>query len=187
MPPECPLKYKTRKSYNDPGHAHELTFTTYHRVPLFASEALCSLFLECLSEARKKHEFEIWAFVLMSDHVHLLVWPINERYSMPTILKAIKQPFARRLTNLWRETAPEKLTPHLITWPSGRTEVRIWQQGGGYDRNMTSKKAIHASIDYIHNNPVVAGLAQTPCEYRWSSASWFEGSTDVPFVPDMMR
>ena len=182
-----PTKYKTRKSYNDPGHAHELTFTTYHRTPLFDDDSMCRMFLDCLQDARQKHEFEVWAYVLMPDHVHILVWPKNEQYDMPAILKGIKQPFARRLTNRWRETAPGRLEPHIVTWPSGRSEVRIWQQGGGYDRNMTSNKAVSASIDYIHNNPVVAGLVSSPAEYRWSSAAWFDGSTEVPFVPDKMR
>ena len=47
---------------------------------------------------------------------------------------------------------------------------RIWQPGGGFDRNLWSAKAIHYSINYIEGNPVRAGLVETPEEWLWSSA-----------------
>ena len=64
-----------RRTFNDPGHAHELTFSTYRRTRLLEECAVCRLFLSKLDEARRGHRFEVWAYVQMPDHVHLLVWP----------------------------------------------------------------------------------------------------------------
>ena len=179
-------KYKIRKSYNTPGQAHELTFTTYHRKPLFAESANCELFLRCLDTARRRHSFKVWAYVLMPDHVHLLIFPAHEVHSMAAILKGIKQPFARKVSNSWRATDSISLDQHSVTRPSGKREIRIWQQGGGYDRNIVSEKATLACVEYIHNNPFVADLADSATGYRWSSLAWYEGQEDVPFVPDPM-
>lgn len=69
--------------------------------------------------------------------------------------------------------------------PSGKVAHRFWQRGGGYDRNLTQTKTVHATIDYIHANPVRRELVATPEDWYWSSARYFVGRTDVPLVPDV--
>lgn len=49
----------------------------------------------------------------------------------------------------------------------------MWQRGGGYDRNIYSDAERIEKTDYIHNNPLNAGLVKKPVDYRWSSASWY--------------
>jgi len=56
---------------------------------------------------------------------------------------------------------------------------RFWQAGGGYDRNVFSDEAVRKAMEYIHNNPVRAGLTQLPEEYAWSSARfWLQGGAE---------
>jgi len=52
----------------------------------------------------------------------------------------------------------------------GKNVFRVWQPGGGFDRNLWSAKAIHYSINYIEGNPVRAGFVETSEEWLWSSA-----------------
>ncbi len=52
----------------------------------------------------------------------------------------------------------------------GVTTFRFWQEGPGYDRNLTEPGTILASIDYIHANPVRRGLCVRGIDWRWSSA-----------------
>ncbi|MCG8404764.1 MAG: hypothetical protein MI923_06155 [Phycisphaerales bacterium] len=54
-----PQKYKTCKRFNDPGHAHSLTFTCFHRQALLSRERSCHWFLESLAQARTKHRFDL--------------------------------------------------------------------------------------------------------------------------------
>jgi len=56
-----------------------------------------------------------------------------------------------------------------------RTERLFWQSGGGYDRNITCGKTLLRMIDYVHLNPVRRGLVERAVDWKWSSASWFEG------------
>jgi putative transposase len=175
---------KTRKVLNEPGHAHELTFTCYHRIPLLCKDRTRQWFVEALDRARAQHHFSIWAYVVMPEHAHVLVFPRNPTYDMSKVLQSIKQSVARRAMIYLRRHAPEWLGRLKITWPGGRVEHRFWQQGGGYDRNMFVPESIDASVEYIHNNPVRRELVATSTDWVWSSARWYAGERAVPLVID---
>jgi putative transposase len=83
----------------------------------------------------------------MPTHVHLLICPLIEKYSISKILSGIKLPFSMRMSKLSKENR-------------GAPLGHFWQRGGGYDRNLVTKKAIEVSIDYIHGNPVRKGACQ---------------------------
>lgn len=163
-------KKRRRVSYNDPGHAHELTFSTYRRTRYFLDPVHCELFLSHLGRARERLGFKLWAYVLMPEHVHLLVYPGVGGPDVKLVLNSIKQPFSREMGALGR-----------------RRHAVLWQAGGGYDRNVTSRKVAANVVDYIHMNPVRRGLCESPQDYRWSSAvSWY-GIAASPLVPDLME
>lgn len=88
---------------------------------------------------------------------------------MGDIRRSIKQPVAQVALREIVATAPV-LTKQL-TLPDGRR--RFWQAGGGYDRNLFSPEAIHASLEYIHNNPVRRLLVEAAVDWPWSSARWY--------------
>ena len=76
--------------YNIPYHAHELTFSCYHRYNYLNDHVLCEFFIEEPGLVKESLYFKIWSFVLMPNHVHLLIYPINETYDISTILQHIK-------------------------------------------------------------------------------------------------
>ncbi len=103
----------------------------------------------------------------MPDHVHLIILPRNEIYSISDILKAIKQPMS------YRAARAGLIKPG-----------QLWQAGGGYDRNLWKTRTIYKEIDYIHNNPVRRELCSLPQEWRYSSAAFWTGTTNVPLIMD---
>ena len=170
---------KTRRSYDIYGHARELTFSCYRRMPLLASERSRHWLVDSLTRARTRLRFELWAYVVMPEHVHILLRPLSEAAEVAPILKGIKQGVARKATNYLRANNPGWLERLAVRRPTGRVEYRFWQQGGGYDRNILTPKAARASIEYIHNNPVRRDLVESPTDWPWSSAHWYAGSDDV--------
>jgi putative transposase len=64
----------------------------------------------------------------------------------------------------------------------GVTTFRYWQEGPGYDRNLTEDSTILSAIDYIHFNPVRRGLCDAAIDWRWSSAKHY-ASEAVPTDP----
>ena len=67
----------------------------------------------------------------------------------------------------------------------GRRVLRYWHEGPGFDRNLFTVKAVQASIDYIHNNPVQRGLCQKTGDWGWSSARFYESDASHvdPLLP----
>jgi len=180
VPSSCILApRKTRRSYNISGHARALTFSWYRRMPLLTAERSRGWLIDSLARARTRMTFELWAYVIMPEHVHLFLRPLSESAEIAAILQAIKQGVARKATNCLRANHPRWLQRLAVRRPTGRVEHRFWLQGGGYDRNIVTDKAARAVIDYIHHNPVHRGLVSSPTDWPWSSARWFAGTGDA--------
>ena len=175
---------KYRVTYNEPGHAHELTFCCYRRLPLLGKERTRHWLIAALDNARRRLELELWAFCIMPDHVHVLLLPLRNDYDVAVILKTIKQPVAQRALNYLRARAPGFLTHLRVKRTDGRIEHRFWQQGGGYDRNIRKTATAWASVHYIHENPVRRGLVDRSEDWPWSSARWYVGRDDTLLAMD---
>ncbi|UCC32281.1 MAG: transposase [Phycisphaerales bacterium] len=157
---------KSLRHYDEPGQAHELTFSCYHGLPVLTSSTCCQLLSQSIDRAAAKHGFELIAFVYMPEHVHLIVFPIAPTAAVARLLYAIKRPVSTRIKqHLIRTDA--QLVKHLtIRERPGKTTFRFWQEGAGYDRNIASIKILRTAIEYVHNNPVRRGLCQTPGQWK---------------------
>ena len=176
-------KFRTCRRIDEEGHAHYLTFGCWRKLNLLTERRACLEFLDGISVARVKCPFDLWAFVLMPQHVHMLVFP-HAQESISCILKAIKEPFSKRvLARLRREKS--QLLPELVDrQPSGRSTCRFWQPGGGHDRNIWTAQELHEKIRYIHNNPVRRGLVDRAEDWPWSSCRAWEMGIDEPIAID---
>jgi putative transposase len=176
---------KQVKHYDVPGHAHFLTFSCYDRLPLLGKDRTRRWFIEALEEARRRLSFDVWAWVIMPEHVHLLLRPREADYRMSAILAALKKPVGARAIHYVQHHAPDFL-PRLTVVHRNRTYHRFWQAGPGQDHNLWEPRAIHQVVAYIHANPVRRGLVQYPEEWYWSSAADWAGLEGVPLRVDRM-
>jgi len=156
-----------------PGHAHELTFSCYKSLPLLSQEVYCKILGVAIEMARGKHRFDLWAYVFMPEHVHLLIHPRDEIYSISHILQTIKQSTARKAIYYLRRNDPSGL--HLLATGQKYSPYHFWQDGGGYDRNIIATETLILAVNYIHANPVRKGLAKSPDDWMWSSAREWSG------------
>jgi putative transposase len=117
----------------------------------------------------------------MPNHVHLLLWPQENKYDIAKIDCGIKGIFSKRHAAHLNKTDSSQYEEFIIE-NRGKKTFRFWQVGGGFDRNLWNAKAIHDSIKYIEANPIRRGLAAAPEDYRWSSA--FSRARKDGVVPD---
>ena len=108
MPGKPVAHRKLRRSWNEPGHAHELTFSCYRRSPLLSKDLPRSWFIAALDRARHRWNFALWAYVIMPEHAHVLLYPRQPGYQISSILKSIKQPVSQHATC---STRPSILLP----------------------------------------------------------------------------
>jgi putative transposase len=169
---DMPMARRHRRNYNIPGHAHEFTFSCYHGYDFLRSERTCQWLADAINEARSKLDFDVWAYVFMPNHVHLIVRPRLLTSDVALIRKAVKQPVAR-LAIAWLETHAPHWIPRITRCRGGRIERLFWQSGGGYDRNITDGQTWLKMVDYLHMNPVRKRLVEFPAQWKWSSAAHY--------------
>jgi putative transposase len=177
------LRAHRRRSFDEPGHAHELTFTCYRRHRFLGSDRTCLWLSQAIDRARERLGFALWAYVFMPEHVHLIVHSHRSDGRVSSILKAIKQPVGRRAVAYLESHAPHWL-PRISRVRNGRVERLFWQPGGGYDRNLVDPRTLMSAIDYLHQNPVRRTLVEREVDWLWSSAGWFAGEGRNRLRPD---
>jgi putative transposase len=138
--------------YHQSRQTHFITFTCYQRMNLLASDTLCLQAIRSLETTRKKFNLRVYAFVLMPNHVHLLISEPKE-----STLAAAIQSF-----KISSSKSSSKLrTQHGETCP-------LWQKRY-YDRNVTDHDEFVEKMRYIHRNPVKRHLCAKPEDWPWSS------------------
>ena len=174
---------KTRRVYDQEGDAHFLTFSCFKRLPLLSKQRSCQWMMDAIELARTKHPFDLWAWVVMPEHVHLVLLP-HAKTTIAGILTTMKQSVSRRSMIWLKENSPDYLERLLDLQPNGKHSYRFWQRGGGYDRNLRSTRDVHEKVLYTHQNPVKRGLVKTPELWEWSSAKAWKTGSNVPISLD---
>lgn len=140
----------SRCSMDFPSRIFFVTTVTAGRIKLFRSERAANLFLETLFAYRDRGIFQLYEFVVMPDHVHLIVAP-KPAASLERAMQFIKGGYSHRYS---RETGSR-----MKIWERSFTNHRI-HDWNDYDKHR----------HYIHLNPVRAGLCQVAEDYPFSSA-----------------
>jgi putative transposase len=125
-----------------------ITSSTYQRRLIFQSDPLARLFVEVMLHYRQENKYLLHAFVVMPDHVHLLLTP---SLTLERALQLIKGGFSFR--------AKKELG----------FGGEIWEKSF-YDRRIRDLAEFESCRNYIHQNPVKAGLAETAKKYSFGSA-----------------
>ncbi len=84
------------KRYQDQGSYHFLTFSCYRRLPFLRDGRCRAVFLEVLEEVRIRHRFYVFGYVLMPEHVHLLVSE-PKAMSLDDTMRVLKGQTSRKL------------------------------------------------------------------------------------------
>ena len=148
--------------------------------------------LDALQLARDQGQYDLWAYVIMPEHVHVVLLP-HSGEKISAILTTLKQSVSKKALHWLRENRPEFLPKLEDVQPNGRRHARFWQRGGGYDRNLRTIADIHERTEYIHNNPVRRRLVEQAADWPWSSARAWETGVDEPIgidrhsLPALMR
>jgi putative transposase len=127
-----------------------ITSRTWESRKLFIKTPVCEIVIETLLHYRDKNSYLLHSFVLMPDHVHLILTPGPE-ISLERAVQFVKGGSARRISRT--------LNYHLPVWQRGYTDHRI-RDVQDYENHLR----------YIEENPVKAGLTTSAKEYPWCSA-----------------
>jgi putative transposase len=154
--------------YYGAGYLHFITTSCYQRRRLLGTARSRDLFLEVLESVRRRYGFVVVGYVVMPEHVHLLLGE-PQRGNPSAVVQALKQGFARRLLARLRRGADPRQSS---LWNTAVEEGRVWQHRF-YDFVVFTAKKRGEKLDYMHDNPVKRGLVLKPEQWRWSSCRWY--------------
>ena len=152
--------------YYGAGYLHFITTSCYQRRKLLGTARNRDLFLQVLESVRRRYGFVMVGYVVMPEHVHLLVGE-PQRGNPSLVMQALKQGFARRLLARLGRTADSRQSS---LWNTAFEEGRVWQHRFYDFVVFTAKKRVE-KVRYMHYNPVKRGLVLEPEQWRWSSSS----------------
>lgn len=149
-----------------------VTFSCYRRLTLLGQEAVRDLIVSHLKVFRKRTGIMILGYVIMPEHVHLVLYP-PKGISLGVEIGKLKGSASRDLTKIVDEVPKRLLRDGTET-----KQVAIWHRRC-YDHNCRTRETTIEKIEYCHNNPVKRGLISDPSGWRWSSYRWYNGFDDA--------
>ncbi|GAA4314299.1 REP-associated tyrosine transposase [Nibribacter koreensis] len=161
------------------GHLYFLTLTVVDWIDVFTRPVYRHIILESLKFCQEKKGLEIYAWVLMSNHLHLIASAKEganlsdilrdfKKFTSRSIVEAIKQENeSRKEWMLYRFQFPANVQSKVIHY-------KFWQDGNEA-KEIHSNEFLQQKIDYIHQNPVRAEWVQEPEHFIYSSARDYAG------------
>jgi putative transposase len=159
------------KRYYGRGHLHFLTFSCYQRRPLLETSDARDVFLRELDRARSKWKFRLLGYVVMPEHVHLLISE-PPAGTPSTALHQLKLRVAKRLRPRSKRGRSGQTE---LSFAEGAEPLRSFWQARFYDFNVYSEGKIKEKLNYMHANPVKRGLVDHPRDWAWSSWNFYFG------------
>jgi len=173
------MKHRLERRYGL-GHLHFITCSCYRRLPLFAAQRTRDIFLRILSEVRDRYDFGLLGYVVMPEHVHLLITEPNVG-DPSVIMKVLKQ----RVSRAVRQRKKSAATGQLRLWEDHALKryAHFWQRRF-YDFNVWSVRKKNEKMNYMHFNPVKRGLVERPTDWEWSSCRFYAKGERGPCPPN---
>ena len=128
---------------------YHVVSTTKGRVPVFLDPNCASVVVEAVQFVRRERAY-VLAYVVMPEHLHTLLVP-RDGTSISQVMQSIKGYTARLVNKIMDRRGP------------------LWQRSF-YDRMIRDERQLLEAVNYVHANPVVAGLVENPEAYLYSSA-----------------
>ncbi len=163
------MRNKLKRHYGM-GHLHFLTFSCYRRKPPLGTVRARNRFVKILGQVRARFGFLLVGYVVMPDHVHLLISEPHKGTSS-TSIQVLKQRVSRDPRN-YKRRAP---SPQLrFAFSKGDEDLPRFWQPRFYDFNVYSTKKKRGKLEYMHANPVKRGVVKNPAHWMWSSYLFYE-------------
>ncbi len=152
------------KRYYGKGHLHFITFSCYRRLPFLNKVHARDIFIQELGRVRDEMGFRLIGYVVMPEHVHLLM--SEPKHGTPsTVLQKLKLRVSRKLRRPRAGQLPLPLD-------GGKLPRAFWQ-ARFYDFNVYTTGKQNEKLHYMHANPVIRGLVKHPKDWPWSSWSFY--------------
>ncbi|MBN2348427.1 MAG: transposase [Bacteroidales bacterium] len=166
-----------------------ISFATICWIDVFIRDIYFAEFAESLEYCRKNKGLELFSWCIMPSHVHLIFRDKNK--DPGKLIKELKTYTSKKLQKLIQENPKESRKSWMLLMMeqaglknSNVKNRQFWQQHN-HPVELWSAEIIQQKVDYIHNNPVVAGFVTEPHFWKYSSATNFNGETGIIEIDEL--
>jgi REP element-mobilizing transposase RayT len=161
---------------------HFITATVVDWIDVFTRKAYRDIVIECLDYCIKNKSMVLYGYVIMSNHIHLVVQSSEGKLS--DLIRDFKKFIATKILEKI-QTDPESRREWMLERFKLATEshtrnknFQFWQYGN-HPEEIYTNKFMWSKLDYIHLNPVRAGIVEKASQYIYSSASNYVSDTGL--------
>ena len=152
-----------------------VTLTVVGWIDVFIRREYCDCLVQNLKYCQEKKGLQLYAYCIMSSHVHLIA--SAEKGSLSNILRDFKSYTAKQLLQLIQNNPQESrkewmlyLFRHFASKNNHNIEFQFWQHHN-HPIDLSSNELIEQKLQYIHQNPVTAGLVDEEQAFVYSSVN----------------
>ncbi|MXV51934.1 transposase [Pedobacter sp. HMF7647] len=165
----------TRYRFGDNTRVHFITCTVVNWIDVFSRECYKEILVESLRFCTNEKGLRLHAWVIMSNHVHLII-SAKEGFELAAIVRDFKKYTSRMIIAAVEENVQESRKDWLI-WMFKRAGARntnnkvyqFWQQDN-HPIELSTNLMLEQRLNYLHENPVRAGIVWNAWDYKYSSA-----------------
>jgi putative transposase len=170
---------------DEPGDSHFWTISCQRRLTFFHDDAMKRIVGDGLHVLQQRFGVCLIGYVIMPEHVHVLVYPHARGNDAPIPVSKLLHAFKKhvgfrgkqRLREVWRAQGELWSEPLNIWAMSDRKEQRVWNVRG-YDCNVRTRDKLLENLDYCHKNSLTRALVERPQDWPWSSYRYHEFGDD---------
>jgi REP element-mobilizing transposase RayT len=150
-------------------HPDFITVTCLEWKPVLQDDRFKEIIISSLSFLSKANRITVYAFVIMENHFHL-IWQIMNEHTR----EAVQRDFLRYTSQQILKVLRNEQSPiqHYLVVNARDRKHQVWERNS-LSISLWSSKVLWQKIDYIHQNPVKAGLCKYSEGYYYSSASFY--------------
>lgn len=156
----------------DQGAAHFVTFTVHQWVDVFTRPMYIDALLKNLRYCQEEKGLEIFAWVIMTNHCHLIIRAKNENLS--DVIRDFKKFTSKAIYKAIEANPRESRKNWLLQVLSYEDKIWFWEEGY-HGEEIYTQEFFDSKMDYVHQNPVRAGFVEKEEEYLNSSAGEIYG------------
>jgi len=159
----------------DPAHLYFITTSAVQRACIFRRDIIKRVVVDSLNTGRILGQYELFAFVVMPNHVHLVLRCLQD-YAVSDVVREFKKASANLILRQYEVEGNQEVLAfcRAAVKPGQSQQHSVWEDE--YQaKNVFSPAFLRQKLDYIHHNPVQPHwrLAERPEEYPWSSARFY--------------
>ena len=149
------------------GYAYFVTTKIKDYIRVFETKPYFDIIIENLNFYRNKFGFRLWAYVIMPEHMHLMI-RLADKCDLSKIMEEFKRYTSKQiLTQLKEDKKFHLIKLFAITNPRKEKHI-VWEEGFR-GLGISSERVFNIKMNYIHNNPVKRGFVKEPEDYIYSS------------------